>query len=95
MYNIIYLQICEGFGIEYICMRVWVGFWVTIFAVIIVMFDGSMLVKFFTRFVEEIFATLISVLFIYEAFVRMKKVRITSNYKGEIAKTKHLIGKTQ
>jgi hypothetical protein len=38
---------------------------------LIVMFDLSSLVKYITRFTEESFATLIAVIFIYEAFRKL------------------------
>ena len=61
--------------VEYISFRCWIGFWVTIITVIIVAIEGSFLVRLFTRFTEEIFASLISLIFIYEVF---KKIYVVS-----------------
>lgn len=55
-------------------MRVWVGIWTAVLATIVVAAEGSVLVKFFSRFVQEIFATIISLLFIVESFTKLYKV---------------------
>jgi len=47
---------------------------VTIILLIIVAFDLSFLVRYITRFTEESFAVLISVIFIYEAFTKTLEV---------------------
>jgi hypothetical protein len=41
---------------------------------LVVAFDGSAIARFFTRFIQEIFASLISLLFIYDALVNVVKV---------------------
>ena len=48
--------------------RFWIGVWVMVFLFIVVAFDLSFLVRYITRFTEEAFSILISVIFIYEAF---------------------------
>ena len=63
----IYLLATE-MDIEYLPWRVWIGFWVTLFCFLIVMFDLNFLVKQFTLFTEEIIAALVSMIFIYESF---------------------------
>lgn len=55
-------------------MRVWVGLWVLLILLIIVLCQGSFLVRYLTRFTEEIFACLISLIFIYEAIKNLLKV---------------------
>jgi len=47
-----------------------------VITVLVVMFEGSYLVRFITRFTEEIFALLISLIFIYEVFKKMYYVSI-------------------
>jgi len=46
-----------------------------IILLVIVAFDLSFLVRYITRFTEESFAVLISVIFIYEAFTKTLEVR--------------------
>ena len=56
--------------------RCWIGFWVMIILFGVVALEGCFLVRYFTRFTEEIFATLISAIFIYEAIHFLEEVRI-------------------
>ncbi|XP_068733296.1 anion exchange protein 3-like [Montipora capricornis] len=60
-------HLCEHYGIEYLPWRAWVGIWVMIICFIIVAFEGCFLINYFTRFTEEIFALMISIIFIYDA----------------------------
>ena len=45
----------------------WVGLWSAGFLLILAVTDASCLMRYFTRFTDEIFAALISIIFIYEA----------------------------
>jgi len=46
--------------------RFWIGVWLFFYLMALVAFDLSALVRYITRFTEESFAVLISVIFIYE-----------------------------
>ena len=67
-----YLQI--GNGIDYLAWRVWIGFWLVIVALLVAAFQGSVLVKHFTKFTKDIFSALIAVLFIVSPFEKLAKV---------------------
>lgn len=67
-------QFCKSQGIEYIVGRVWVGLWLVVIVVVIVAVEGSFLVRFISRFTQEIFSILISLIFIYETFYKLFKV---------------------
>ncbi len=54
--------------------RIWVGMWLVVIVVIIVAVEGSFLVRFISRFTQEIFSILISLIFIYETFAKLMKV---------------------
>lgn len=54
--------------------RVWIGFWLVLIVLAMVAFEGSFLVRFVSRFTQEIFAFLISLIFIYETFFKLIKV---------------------
>nr|XP_058942505.1 band 3 anion transport protein-like [Pocillopora verrucosa] len=58
---------CEEYGVEFLPWRCWIGFWVMMILFGVVALEGCFLVRYFTRFTEEIFACLISAIFIYEA----------------------------
>jgi len=55
-------------------LRFWVGFWLTVILLLMVAFDLSFLVRYITRFTEESFAVLISIIFIYEAFSKVAEI---------------------
>uniref|UniRef100_A0AAQ4S301 Anion exchange protein n=1 Tax=Gasterosteus aculeatus aculeatus TaxID=481459 RepID=A0AAQ4S301_GASAC len=69
-----FYSFCKAQGIEYIVGRIWVGMWLIVIVVIIVAVEGSFLVRFISRFTQEIFSILISLIFIYETFNKLIKV---------------------
>ncbi|XP_074117225.1 band 3 anion transport protein isoform X1 [Sminthopsis crassicaudata] len=62
---------CESNGFEYIVGRVWIGFWLVLLVVLVVAFEGSFLVRYISRYTQEIFSILISLIFIYETFSKL------------------------
>ncbi|KAM6461211.1 anion exchange protein 3 isoform 2-T3 [Liasis olivaceus] len=69
-----FYKFCQSQDIEYLTGRVWIGFWLIVFIVIIVAAEGSFLVRYITPFTQEIFAFLISLIFIYETFYKLYKI---------------------
>jgi hypothetical protein len=67
-------QFCKANEVEYLTGRVWIGFWLIIIVTVMVAFEGSFLVRFISRFTQEIFSILISLIFIYETFSKLVKV---------------------
>uniref|UniRef100_A0A3P8Z3N1 Anion exchange protein n=1 Tax=Esox lucius TaxID=8010 RepID=A0A3P8Z3N1_ESOLU len=65
---------CKSNGMEYIVGRIWVGLWLVIIVILIVALEGSFLVRFISRFTQEIFSILISLIFIYETFSKLIKI---------------------
>ena len=59
---------------EFLPFRFWVGVWVAILLFILVATDASALVGLITRFTEEAFATLISAVFIIQAFQKLYEI---------------------
>ncbi|XP_032623970.1 electrogenic sodium bicarbonate cotransporter 1 isoform X2 [Chelonoidis abingdonii] len=72
-------------GFDYLEFRLWIGLWSAFQCLILVATDASFLVKYFTRFTEEGFSSLISFIFIYDAFKKMIKLAdyypINSHFK--------------
>uniref|UniRef100_A0A3Q1FZ36 Anion exchange protein n=1 Tax=Acanthochromis polyacanthus TaxID=80966 RepID=A0A3Q1FZ36_9TELE len=68
------VQFCKDNGIEYLTGRVWIGFWLLLIVILTVAFEGSILVRFVSRFTQEIFSFLISLIFIYETFAKLVKI---------------------
>ncbi|KAL7977904.1 hypothetical protein Chor_010856 [Crotalus horridus] len=69
-----FFTFCNSHGLEYLVGRVWIGFWLVLIVLAIVAFEGSFLVRFVSRFTQEIFAFLISLIFIYETFFKLIKI---------------------
>merc|ERR1712142_583083 len=65
-------EFCDSKKIQFIVFRAWVGIWIAIIAVCLVAAEGSTLASLLTRFSEEIFAFLISLIFVYEVFNKLK-----------------------
>ncbi|XP_030830660.1 anion exchange protein 2 isoform X4 [Strongylocentrotus purpuratus] len=68
------LLFSKAMNIELLPFRAWIGIWTFLIATICVAVEGSVLVRHFTRFTEEIFALLISIIFIYETVSGLKYV---------------------
>uniref|UniRef100_A0A669DEE4 Anion exchange protein n=1 Tax=Oreochromis niloticus TaxID=8128 RepID=A0A669DEE4_ORENI len=69
-----FFAFCKMQGIEYIVGRIWVGMWLIVIVVLIVAMEGSFLVRYISRFTQEIFSILISLIFIYETFNKLFKI---------------------
>lgn len=61
----------------------WIGFWLVLIVLLTVAFEGSILVRFVSRFTQEIFSFLISLIFIYETFAKLVKVRSGVIHEGQ------------
>lgn len=59
--------ICRSLDLPFLPVYAWVGVWSGVLMLLLVVTDASALMKFFTRFIDEIFAVLIAVIFIVEA----------------------------
>ena len=62
---------CSQNGIDYLPFRLWIGIWTMLYCFILVISDASAFVRYFTRFTEESFATLIALIFIVEGFKKL------------------------
>uniref|UniRef100_K7FMA2 Anion exchange protein n=1 Tax=Pelodiscus sinensis TaxID=13735 RepID=K7FMA2_PELSI len=71
-----FFKFCQSQGIEYLTGRVWIGLWLIVFIFIIVAAEGSFLVRYISPFTQEIFAFLISLIFIYETFYKLYQVTL-------------------
>ncbi|XP_072796159.1 band 3 anion transport protein [Vicugna pacos] len=69
-----FFSFCTRNNLEYIVGRVWIGFWLILLVVLVVAFEGSFLVRFISRYTQEIFSILISLIFIYETFAKLVQI---------------------
>ena len=69
IYTWLLYVLCQQVGLEdyFLESRAWVGLWTGAFLLVLAATDASCLMKYFTRFTDEIFAALISIIFIYAA----------------------------
>lgn len=58
---------CKALEIPFLPTYAWVGLWSGLLLLLCAVTDLSYLMKYFTRFTDEIFAALVAVIFIYEA----------------------------
>ena len=68
-------QICQSLDMEYLAVHFWVGIWLAVIATVVVALEGSVLVRYVSRFTQDIFALLISLIFIYES---LRKIYVVS-----------------
>ncbi|KAM9226354.1 anion exchange protein 4 [Leptosomus discolor] len=61
----------QDHSLDYLEFRLWIGLWVAFFGIVLVATEASHLVRYFTRFTEEGFCALISLIFIYDSLKKM------------------------
>lgn len=66
-FTAIVYQLTQQFEVEFLPAYAWVGIWTSLFTILLAVFDTSFLMRYFTRFTNEIFAALISMIFITKA----------------------------
>ena len=67
----ILVDFCELQDLDYMTMRLWIGIWSSGLCILIVAFDMSSFVRYFTRFTEESFAALVGIIFIFESLKKL------------------------
>ncbi|XP_040036139.1 sodium-driven chloride bicarbonate exchanger isoform X3 [Gasterosteus aculeatus] len=67
----ILFKFCKEYGLSYLSLRACIGLWTAFLCLLLVATDASSLVCYITRFTEEAFASLICIIFIYEALEKL------------------------
>lgn len=67
VFTAVLYELCQQMQIPFLPTYAWVGCWSALFLIILSVTDASCLLRYFTRFTDEIFAVLISVIFIKES----------------------------
>lgn len=69
IFTVILYRLCDdmGFQAEFLSVYGWVGLWTAAFTLLLAATNASNLMRYFTRFTDEIFSALMSLIFIYEA----------------------------
>lgn len=63
--------LCQSQGLPFLPVYGWVGLWSGLFMLVLAVTDASALMRYFTRFIDEIFAVLVAVIFVAEAVSSM------------------------
>ncbi len=73
IFTMIMYKLCgtEYFDLPFLETRAWIGLWTALFLLILAVTDASYLMRFFTRFTDEIFAALITITFIFAAVQKL------------------------
>lgn len=74
VFETIVFDFCRTYDYHYLSLRFWIGIWTATILMIFVAFDLSYFVCYITRFTEENFASLISVIFVYKAIEKLFKI---------------------
>uniref|UniRef100_A0A8C9QQE7 Anion exchange protein n=1 Tax=Spermophilus dauricus TaxID=99837 RepID=A0A8C9QQE7_SPEDA len=67
----ILFKFCKDYTLSYLSLRACIGLWTAFLCIVLVATDASSLVCYITRFTEEAFASLICIIFIYEAIEKL------------------------
>jgi len=85
IFTLILYRLCGDLGIPFLPAYAWVGFWTAAVLVLLAITDDSALMRYFTRFTDEIFAGLISLIFIYEAIKALAHVFLDAHWEEAIS----------
>ncbi|MBT5896786.1 MAG: HCO3- transporter [Rhodospirillaceae bacterium] len=58
---------CKDLGVSFIAVYAWTGIWAGIILIVLAVANASNLMRFFSRFTDDIFAALVSLIFVIEA----------------------------
>lgn len=65
------IQVCARQGFDFLTVRLYVGLWLTVIALAVAAFEGSAYVRLFTRFLQEIFSALITLIYLVETALKL------------------------
>ena len=75
LYDQALFSFCKNIdGLQFLPWRLWIGVWTLVISLVVAGFQGSTLVRFFTRFTKDIFNALVALLFIVSAFEKLGKI---------------------
>jgi mannitol/fructose-specific phosphotransferase system IIA component (Ntr-type) len=67
VFTAVLYDLCLQLGLPFLPTYAWVGLWTALLTLLIALLDASALIRYCTRFTDEIFALLISAIFVYES----------------------------
>ncbi|XP_055914987.1 anion exchange protein 2 isoform X4 [Eupeodes corollae] len=67
-------QFCQENNFSFLTVRAYIGIWLAVIALTVSAFEGSVYVRLFTRFTQEIFSALITLIYIVETITKLFSV---------------------
>lgn len=67
-------KFCEDNKFEFLTVRLYISVWMALIALVVSAFEGSVFVRLFTRFTQEIFSALITLIYIVEAVMKLVEI---------------------
>lgn len=67
-------QFCDANSLPFLTVRAYVGMWMVVIALVVSAFEGSVYVRLFTRFTQELFSALITLIYIVETGTKLVSV---------------------
>lgn len=67
-------QFCDANNLPFLTVRAYVGMWMVVIALVVSAFEGSVYVRLFTRFTQELFSALITLIYIVETGTKLVSV---------------------
>lgn len=64
-------QFCGNNGLPFLTVRLYISLWLGVIALVVSAFEGSVYVRLFTRFTQEIFSALITLIYIFETISKL------------------------
>ncbi|MEO2030636.1 MAG: PTS sugar transporter subunit IIA [Planctomycetaceae bacterium] len=93
IFTLILYQLCQdmNLGDHFLGVYGWVGLWTAFFTLLLALSNASNLMKYFTRFTDEIFSALMSLIFIYKAVEALRETFSNANTDPEGSMEKALL----
>lgn len=67
-------KFCDDNNFKFLTVRLYVSVWMALIALVVSAFEGSVFVRLFTRFTQEIFSALITLIYIVEAVMKLVEI---------------------
>ena len=74
LYDEALYALCKTYNWDFLAWRIWIGLWLMLIALLVAMLQGSVLVKFFTKFTKDIFTSFLGFVFLYEAMKKLYSI---------------------
>lgn len=68
------MKFCDENNFSFLTVRVYIGIWLAVISLVVSAFEGSVYVRLLTRFTQEIFSALITLIYIVETMMKLVSV---------------------